>query len=564
MLLLAARFSPVLAQYNPPPPPEEQNTGGEPPDQPMQPPQGQDQPGPDDQGGPPPGADMQDAPSPDQDAPDAGAPPDAQDQSGGDVNFQTFYNDLSSQGNWVQTDNYGYVWQPNENDPDWRPYSNGHWVYTDEGWTWVADNSEPWGWATYHYGRWANLDGYGWVWVPGYTWAPAWVSWRYGGGYCGWAPLPPDTFIGIDFGDVSADFHIGGDCDIAFDIGPGYYNFIPIGYIGERDYRHHYLDRNNNFTIIASTRNVTNIYVNHQRVAGRFSRVSVGGPDIATVNAQAGTPVERVRLARSNRAGNASLSGSRLAVFAPRVSSANTGIFRPSRVAGTVANARVNTGANINQPLAVTARVHANGPSSAQIAAAQNARFSSSARVATPGTHPTAALTEPLTSYHPRTDQRTTSTHATVQTQQTVSSEEVHASRQEDAFTGENAPEVHHAQTTSEANPTFSNANAESHVRENVVTPQAQTQAQVQHQDYHPQAEVQHTEVHPQEVQHQDFHPQQEHHDAAPANQHTDSHPQAEHHDAAPASHPSGGGGDANHSNGNKNGDGKDNSQNHR
>lgn len=31
----------------------------------------------------------------------------------------------------------------------------------------------------------------GWVWVPGVEWAPAWVSWRVGGGYIGWAPLPP-------------------------------------------------------------------------------------------------------------------------------------------------------------------------------------------------------------------------------------------------------------------------------------------------------------------------------------------------------------------------------------
>ena len=30
-----------------------------------------------------------------------------------------------------------------------------------------------------------------WVWVPGVEWAPAWVTWRVGGGYIGWAPLPP-------------------------------------------------------------------------------------------------------------------------------------------------------------------------------------------------------------------------------------------------------------------------------------------------------------------------------------------------------------------------------------
>ena len=87
-----------------------------------------------------------------------------------DVSFQTFYDQLANQGSWVQTDQYGYVFQPTESDPNWRPYTYGHWVNTDAGLTWVSD--ESFGWATYHYGRWVNLDGYGWVWVPGYTWGP--------------------------------------------------------------------------------------------------------------------------------------------------------------------------------------------------------------------------------------------------------------------------------------------------------------------------------------------------------------------------------------------------------
>ena len=122
-----------------------------------------------------------------QDAPDA-SPDNAGPAAAPDsVSFQTFYDSLANQGSWIQTDAYGYVWQPSVTDPDWAPYTNGHWIYTEDGWTWVSD--ESWGWATYHYGRWVNLDGTGWCWVPGYTWAPAWVSWRYGDGYCGWAPL---------------------------------------------------------------------------------------------------------------------------------------------------------------------------------------------------------------------------------------------------------------------------------------------------------------------------------------------------------------------------------------
>ncbi len=46
-------------------------------------------------------------------------------------------------------------------------------------------------WATYHYGGWDFDPQFGWYWMPQIQWAPAWVSWREGGGYVGWAPLGP-------------------------------------------------------------------------------------------------------------------------------------------------------------------------------------------------------------------------------------------------------------------------------------------------------------------------------------------------------------------------------------
>src|SRR4029450_11627725 len=107
------------------------------------------------------------------------------------VSIDFFYDNLGG-GNWYQVADYGYVWQPDAaTNPEWRPYTDGYWAYTDVGWTWVS--YEDFGWATYHYGRWANLADYGWVWLPGedLDWGPAWVSWRTGGDYIGWAPLPP-------------------------------------------------------------------------------------------------------------------------------------------------------------------------------------------------------------------------------------------------------------------------------------------------------------------------------------------------------------------------------------
>jgi len=112
------------------------------------------------------------------------APPE-QDQA--PVSTQTFYDQLSPYGQWVNMPTYGYVWIPSA-DVGFVPYStNGHWVYTDYGWTWVSDYS--WGWAPFHYGRWEYEADYGWFWIPDVTWGPAWVCWRHTDGYYGWAPL---------------------------------------------------------------------------------------------------------------------------------------------------------------------------------------------------------------------------------------------------------------------------------------------------------------------------------------------------------------------------------------
>lgn len=98
---------------------------------------------------------------------------------------------LSPYGRWFDHPGYGRIWQPGGIGPDWQPYTDGYWAYTnDDTWLWVAN--EPWGWAPYHYGRWLYLDPIGWVWRPGRVWAPAWVVWRFGGGYYGWAPAPFD------------------------------------------------------------------------------------------------------------------------------------------------------------------------------------------------------------------------------------------------------------------------------------------------------------------------------------------------------------------------------------
>src|SRR3981189_2517961 len=165
--------------------------------------------------------------------------------------YSTFYTKLEPHGDWRETSDYGYVWQPREaQSRNWRPYTNGHWVYTDVGWTWISE--EPFGWATYHYGRWARLRNVGWVWVPGDERAPAWVSWRKGDEYVGWAPLPPEARF-----DRRRGIHNW--ADNYYDIGPDQYSFVPTNQFGAQRVEQTVVPVERNVTIVNQTTNITNI-----------------------------------------------------------------------------------------------------------------------------------------------------------------------------------------------------------------------------------------------------------------------------------------------------------------
>ncbi len=123
----------------------------------------------------------------------------AKSQINAGISFNTFYNELSPYGRWVNYPDYGQVWISNET--GFEPYStNGHWQFTNYGWMWVSNYN--WGWAPFHYGRWAYLNNYGWAWVPGYEWAPAWVGWCNYDGYYGWAPLSPGIGFNYSFNSM--------------------------------------------------------------------------------------------------------------------------------------------------------------------------------------------------------------------------------------------------------------------------------------------------------------------------------------------------------------------------
>lgn len=152
------------------------------------------------------------------------------------ADFNAFHNDLAPDGTWVDVPGYGPCWHPAVavGNPDWRPYyDGGHWVYTDDGWFWQSDY--PWGNIVFHYGRWTLSPRFGWVWVPGYNWGPSWVSWRYGGGYMGWAPLPPEARFEVG---VGLSFHGRVGVDLDFGLGAGLFTFVAYDHFWEHDFRH--------------------------------------------------------------------------------------------------------------------------------------------------------------------------------------------------------------------------------------------------------------------------------------------------------------------------------------
>jgi hypothetical protein len=98
-----------------------------------------------------------------------------------------YADDLDQSGHWINSPEFGWVWQPNGVAEDWRPYYRGRWAPYAGGMTWISD--EPWAYVAYHHGRWHWAAGAGWFWIPGIYYSPAWVAWNHSPGYAGWAPL---------------------------------------------------------------------------------------------------------------------------------------------------------------------------------------------------------------------------------------------------------------------------------------------------------------------------------------------------------------------------------------
>lgn len=226
---------------------------------------------------------------------------------GREVSYQTFYDELSPHGRWIDYPGHGYVWVPDAG-PDFRPYStNGHWVWTEDAeWMWVSDYD--WGWAPFHYGRWDQDPYYGWYWVPGYEWSPAWVAWRDGGDYYGWAPIRP----GIN---ISVNFNIG-----SYSPPYDFWCFAPRRYITYPRIYDYCIDRRRNYSII----NITTVI--NFNYGGRYGYRS--GPSRFEAERYCGR-ITPVRFRDSYRPGRTQFRNNEVSVYRPNIRRDNNRSFSP-------------------------------------------------------------------------------------------------------------------------------------------------------------------------------------------------------------------------------------------
>lgn len=203
-----------------------------------------------------------------------------------------FYDDLAPHGQWVRTPEYGMVWIPNA-EPGFQPYaSNGRWIVTDYGNTWVSDYA--WGWAPFHYGRWYQDRFNRWAWVPGREWGPAWVSWRSGGGYYGWAPLGPGINVNVNV-----------------NIPPAWWTFVPQMYINSPRVYGYCVPRRQVVNVYQNTTIINNFHY------GRNNRAYAYGPrreEIETVTRQR-VPVYRIE--NTGRPGRDEVRQNTIGIYRP-------------------------------------------------------------------------------------------------------------------------------------------------------------------------------------------------------------------------------------------------------
>src|SRR5207248_3376719 len=127
----------------------------------------------------------------------------------------------------------------------------------------------------------------------------AWVVWRRGNGFCGWAPLPPARR----------------DRDILFEINalhPFCFNFCEERFLIDEHVWQHCEPVTRNVTFINTTTNITRF----DRVGGRFINRGIA---VNEVEKSVGRPVPRLAVADSRDPKSMQVTSSQVMVYRPRL-----------------------------------------------------------------------------------------------------------------------------------------------------------------------------------------------------------------------------------------------------
>jgi hypothetical protein len=231
------------------------------------------------------------------------------------------YEDLSANGTWTVSAQYGPVWYPNSVPVGWVPYTYGQWDWVEPwGWTWVSE--EPWGFAPFHYGRWAYI-GTSWGWVPGPIvvepyYAPALVAFVGGPGF-------------------SVAIGAGGPGVAWFPLGPGE-PFFPWYHYGNAYLTEVNVTNTRNVANFLHVRNISAIHYANERIATTavsrsvFSSGGLVRNNVVRVNPQQMAKAQIVPHPSVNPTARAAMPGGavRAPVSTPRFAAGGTPAPRPA------------------------------------------------------------------------------------------------------------------------------------------------------------------------------------------------------------------------------------------
>ncbi|MCW3121659.1 MAG: hypothetical protein JWQ38_1151, partial [Flavipsychrobacter sp.] len=157
-----------------------------------------------------------------------------------------------------------------------------------------------------HYGRWTYNSYYGWVWIPGHEWAPAWVSWRSGGGVYGWAPMGPGYVAGS-----------------VYDYPDNYWVFVSPDYLYESNVYGYYQPRH-----VRRYIRETN-YINETYVDNGYHSTYYYGPRREVIERESHRPVQVYKVSGASAPRQTNVSGNVVQVYRPSVNAETRTTARP-------------------------------------------------------------------------------------------------------------------------------------------------------------------------------------------------------------------------------------------